>query len=94
VWRRRLSRKLAIASFVGGCEGGREAGLLGVAGAASSGEGVSWSDSSSGRKGKDFAGMRGVRSVESASVSDSCVVEEELGRVDNATFRCRLGAVT
>lgn len=81
-----LAESLLLLLSLGGCEGGGEAGLLRIAGVASSGEGISWSDSSAGREGKDFAGMRGVRSVESASVSGSCVIEEELGRADCATF--------
>lgn len=55
-----------------------------MAGAAPS-ESVSLSGSS-GRVGRVFTGMRGVFSIESASVPGSCVAEEELGRVDGPAF--------
>lgn len=81
-----LVESLLLLLSLGGCERVGEAGLLGTAGDASPG-GVSWSDSSTGREGRDFAGMRGVCSAESSSsVSGSCVIGEESGRVDGATF--------
>lgn len=70
-----------VSLLVTGGRGGGEAGFSGIAGVASLG-GVSWS----GRIGRVFVRVRGVPSVEFASVSGSCVAEEELGRVDSVAL--------